>query len=297
MQAGGGSRSFVTKQKNVTMKILKWVLRANGIFSLLSGSAALLFAKDLAPIFGVPGFEQVFRGLGFALVGFAISVLWLSWKPLIKWVLVIILMDFLWVMGSVLIVAVDLFHFSSIGQQAIATIGVAVLIFAVGQSYGMQGFDQPNEKGLKRLLFSRTVHANKETTWKTISDVGNYHRFAPNIDRVHVVSGEGEGMIRACSHKSNSWTEVATLWEEGSQYSFTVDTDAPDYPFPLSYLKGTWKVEEVKKNQTQIMMVFEFRYKRAYQNLVLHPFLKGKFEKICKELLDNWQREIEGKVA
>jgi len=135
--------------------------------------------------------------------------------------------------------------------------------------------------------------ANKEKTWRVISDVSNYHEIAPNIDSVEIISGEGEGMIRKCTHKANNWTEVATLWEEGEQYSFEVNTDAEDYPYPLKFLKGTWQVKEISKSKTEIIMKFDFAYKRKIYKLLLHPFMKSKFNKISEELLDNWQRKLE----
>jgi hypothetical protein len=43
-------------------------------------------------------------------------------------------------------------------------------------------------------------------------------------------------------------------------------------------------------------MLFDFQYKRKYQNLLLHPLLKGKFSKTAEELLENWQKMLENKV-
>jgi len=153
--------------------------------------------------------------------------------------------------------------------------------------------DSLEVKGIKSFAYSRKVKANKEKTWSVISDVSNYHKIASNIDSVEIISGEGKGMVRKCTHKANSWTEVSTLWEEGEQYSFKVNTDAEDYPYPLKFLQGTWKVKEISKNETEIVMRFDFAYSRRIHNWLLHPFMKSKFNKICEELLDNWQRKLE----
>ncbi len=126
-----------------------------------------------------------------------------------------------------------------------------------------------------------------------ISDVGNYHTVAPNIDNSQIISGEKNGMVRSCSHGKDSWTETCTLWEDESQYSFKVNTEAEDYPYPLKFLKGTWIVNEVSNNETEIIMVFEFEYKKAIQNVLIHPLMKFQFTKVCKEVLDNWQAKIE----
>jgi len=119
------------------------------------------------------------------------------------------------------------------------------------------------------------VTASKENTWKTISDVSNYHEVAPNINSVEIISGEGKGMVRSCTHEKDSWTEVATLWEEGEKYSFQVNTEAENYPYPLKYLQGAWKVDEITESQTKITMIFEFAYRWKIYNLLIHPFVKN----------------------
>lgn len=153
--------------------------------------------------------------------------------------------------------------------------------------------ESSNVKGVKNMVVSRIVNADKEKTWKLISDVSNYHKIAPNIDSVEIISGKDKGMIRKCTHKGDSWTEVATLWEEGERYSFKVDTDADDYPYPLKFLQGTWIITKISARQTEISMQFDFTYKRKIHNLLIHPFVKSKFKRTSEELLDNWQRKLE----
>jgi ribosome-associated toxin RatA of RatAB toxin-antitoxin module len=78
-----------------------------------------------------------------------------------------------------------------------------------------------------------------------------------------------------------------------SKYSFLVNTAAPDYPYPLKYLKGSWEVEEVYSAHTGIVMSFELVYKRKFHNLLLHPILKSRFQKTAEELLKNRQVLLE----
>ncbi len=39
-------------------------------------------------------------------------------------------------------------------------------------------------------------------------------------------------------------------------------------------------------------MHFVFRYRHAFQNWLLHPFLRYQFGKIGEKLLDNWEEAI-----
>ena len=274
------------------MKNLQISLAANGIFSSISGAVLILTHQKTAQLFGVES-STVFWVIGIGLLLFALSIFIEVKKQRSIFVLLIIVQDVLWVFGSGAVLAFRPFHISPIGNLAIAVVALIVLFFAMAQSKALAQVDTSSEKGMKRFVFERNVNASKAESWKVISDVANYHVVAPNIDEVKILSGEGKGMVRSCSHGKNSWTETCTAWNEEEQYSFEVNTNAPDYPYPLKYLKGTWVIEGTAPNQTKIMMVFEFQYKKNIHNVLLHPFMKGKFNKICDELLDNWQRILE----
>lgn len=275
------------------MKILRITLLSNALFSLLSGLVLLLFYQSVSQWFGVDH-KITFWVLGIGLLIFAYTVFIEVKKPEPIKVFAIIVQDLMWVIGSIVLLSFKPFGISLLGNQVIAIVAFMVFLFGVGQTIGLAQVDNHKEKGLKKIVVERIVNANKERTWKTVANVGNYHSVAPNIDSVEIISGEKEGMVRKCTHKADSWTEVATLWEEGETYSFKVNTEAHDYPYPLKYLTGNWLVEEVAENKTRIRMTFEFIYKRKIHNILIHPFLIKKFNKTCDELLDNWQKELEG---
>ncbi|MCH2226038.1 MAG: SRPBCC family protein [Crocinitomicaceae bacterium] len=276
------------------MSTLQLALLGNGIFSLSSAILIIIFKNKVANWFGLEK-SIAFLIIGLCLFYFSYSIFKELKNPNPEAVFYIIVQDLIWVVASVLILTIKPFGISALGNQIIAGVAFVVLFFGIGQSVGLAQTDNVDDKGMKRLNFERVVNATKVETWKAISDVSNYHKVAPNIDDVEIISGEGEGMVRSCSHKSDSWTEVCTQWTEEEQYSFRVNTEAEDYPYPLKYLKGTWKVEEISKDSTKIIMEFEFAYKRKIYNLLIHPFMKSKFNKICKELLDNWQIQLENK--
>jgi len=163
---------------------------------------------------------------------------------------------------------------------------------AINQSSALAQIDSAAKKDIKQLTFKRTIKASKTKVWKVISDVGNYHQVAPNIDTVTIISGSEEGMVRLCSHGKDSWTETCSVWQEEKTFSFEVNTRADDYPYPLSLLEGTWNVIEIAPYLTEVEMIFEFKYKRKVYNL-LHPIMRMKFKRVVTELLDNWQDMLE----
>ncbi|PCJ63929.1 MAG: hypothetical protein COA58_14965 [Bacteroidetes bacterium] len=273
------------------MNKIQKTLSINAIFSLASGLGLIVFHKQIANVFEV-NVSTVFGIIGFGLFLFSLSIIReikLQRRASIKKV---IALDYIWVLGSALLLVFRPFKISSMGNNTIAIIALVVLFMAINQSQALAQTDDNSQKGRKQLVFKRTVKASKSDVWKVISDVANYHQVAPNIDDVHIVSGTEKGMIRSCSSGKRSWTETCSIWQEEKAYSFIVNTSAPDYPYPISFLQGTWNVEEVDSNQTEIEMIFEFSYKKKILNL-LHPIMKMKFSQASNELLDNWQKIIE----
>lgn len=276
------------------MNILQKSLTANAVFSILNGALLLIFQEKFIKIFGVWP-SNFFVILGILLLSFALTIIMEIKKQRAIPILWIIIQDALWVIGSIVLLLFNPFNISTEGNIIITIVGSVVLVLGLGQAKGLARIDERDKKGRKVFTFKRKVKGTKSKAWEVISDVANYHEVAPNIDGSKVISGEKKGMVRSCSHGKDSWTETCTLWEDQKQYSFMVDTQAPDYPYPLKSLKGTWMVNEISSSENEIIMVFEFEYKKYIQNILIHPMMKHRFTKVCKKLLDNWQNMIESK--
>jgi ribosome-associated toxin RatA of RatAB toxin-antitoxin module len=274
------------------MNQLQKSLQINAIFSGLTGVLLVALNKPVASLFDTSN-SSVFWIVGTGLIFFSLTIIYEIKKQQPFRVLLIIIQDFLWVLGSIMLLTLQPFEISKMGSVTIAFVAMIVLFMGFNQAKALAKIDSLSTKRVKQLRYERTINSPKATVWSVISDVAKYHLVAPNIDDVKVISGKGEGMVRSCSHGKDSWTETCSLWAEEEEYAFEVNTAAPDYPYPFKYLKGNWKVEETDDAQTKVNMIFEFEYKRKFQNWFLHPILKGKFSKTAGELLDNWQREIE----
>jgi len=273
------------------MNTLQRFLLANALFSSLCGLCAVSLQGPLQQLFAVAR-GPFFLVLGLLLLFFALTLGVEIKKQHSLAVLGIIGLDLLWVLGSIYLLIWDPFHISLEGNMVIALVASVVLIMALGQSKGLSRLDEDVQPGLKVLQFSRTFPAPLTKVWELVSDVGNYHQVAPNIDSSQIVSGEKEGMVRTCSHGNEKWTETCVLWEEQQQYAFLVNTGAADYPYPLKHLKGTWITRAISEHQSEVQLHFEFAYNKAWQKLLLHPFLKHQFTRVCRELLNNWEAKL-----
>jgi len=139
----------------------------------------------------------------------------------------------------------------------------------------------------------RVVDSPAKVVWEVISNLDEYHQYAPNLSRSEVLSGEGVGLRRRCHDtKGRGWDEQCVLWREGEIYSMEVDPEG--YPYPFSKMQGTWGLEE-RSNGTLIKMRFDYLPK---PNLpIIGPLMdklavKPAMAKISKELMDNWEAQI-----
>ncbi len=118
-------------------RLLRYSLRGNAAFSSLSGLAALIFATPLASALGT-GPPLALRLLGAQLFGFALLLVWLAARPLIRpaFVWAVIAADLLWVVGTVPIVMSG--ELSSAGNWTAGMIADVVALFALLQYLGVR---------------------------------------------------------------------------------------------------------------------------------------------------------------
>ena len=115
-------------------KKLSLTLKINAIFSLVNGLAMLFFYKQIAAFMNFE-YPQVLLAIGIILIGFAALVYRTAVastisKKLIKF---IIIQDWLWVVGSVLIIALQAFSINRIGFIVIGVIALIIADFAIFQ--------------------------------------------------------------------------------------------------------------------------------------------------------------------
>jgi ribosome-associated toxin RatA of RatAB toxin-antitoxin module len=274
------------------MNTLQRALLPNGILALTSGGAVALLRHQLSQIFGIEN-TQILLIIGIIVSIFGLSVLAEVKMQRALATLWIITQDALWAIGTIVLIVFQPFELTDAAYWIIALYALPVVVFVWFQGHGLSTIDTKSGSSRKIFNFKRKVKADKNKVWEVVSDVGNYHEVAPNIDDSKIISGQGLGMVRKCAHGKDQWAEKCTLWDEGNEYSFEVETSAPDYPYPLKFLKGTWRVSEIQPNVTEIEMEFEFEYKKKIQNILVHPFMKSQFTKVCKKLLDTWQKKLE----
>lgn len=113
---------------------LKRALIANAIFSGLSGLALLLAADTLNEFMNLSN-TLALRLVGIGLLVFVVQLIGAIRKPGAKVVRMIIIQDWLWVLGTAVIIALNLFDISFEGKMLMTIVAAIVGGMAVTQGY------------------------------------------------------------------------------------------------------------------------------------------------------------------
>lgn len=113
---------------------LRWVLKGNAAFSLLSGLALIMTYTSLAGLMGIRH-EAVLLYVGIGLVFFSGIVFHAGWRKMLlpKQVWAIVLQDWVWVVASGIIISIEAWGLSATGYWLIGGVAILVADFAVFQ--------------------------------------------------------------------------------------------------------------------------------------------------------------------
>jgi hypothetical protein len=115
------------------MNELQKALKYNAIFSSMSGLIMILFNNQIAELFGTSN-NSVFWIVGLILIYFTITIWYEIRKQRKIAILWIIIQDFLWVMGSVILILLNPFDITSLGNLIIGIIAFIVLLMGLNQT-------------------------------------------------------------------------------------------------------------------------------------------------------------------
>lgn len=119
------------------MNILQKALRTNALFSSISGGIMIVLNQSIAKLFGTSN-NNVFWIVGLVLIYFALTI----WYEIIKQrklaVIWIVIQDYTWVLGSLILILFNPFEITLIGNIIIGTIALIVLFMAINQMNGLR---------------------------------------------------------------------------------------------------------------------------------------------------------------
>ncbi|WP_298937472.1 SRPBCC family protein [uncultured Ruegeria sp.] len=281
-------------------------LKLNSQFSALNGLALLIAGGLVAPVLTANPVDWAtmgLRGLGLGLLGFALVLYLLSKNKFVSRSAVneIVILDALWVLGSVGLIAFFGDTLTTNGIIVVTIVAMVVAFLAIAQFAAASKIQKPvpiasveTREGKLYATVKRTVKAPKEVVWNVMTDHPAYADVADNISKVEVLSGEGLGMKRRCyGPKGENWEETCDLFEPGHSYGFRIHTDADDYPYPFEELSGRWTVVEHSVGSEFDIEIVATLKGSAASKWLFATMAKPQFKAILIDLADAWADRME----
>jgi len=286
--------------------LLRKSLRANALFSLISGIlliatagplAGLMFAEPVE-LFGF-GMETVLFAAGIGIVVFAADVWFISRSDRISLFQskLVVFLDAGWVVGSAALLLLWPEVFTTVGMATIIVVAIVVADLGIMEFVGvMMTYEGESEVSADYQGDHLTITATLATdlpsgqVWSVMRQQERYAEVADNLSSVKVIRGSAKGMVRECADpKGQTWRETCTRWEEGEGFAFRIHTDAPDYPYPIAELAGDWSVADLGSG-SRIKMVFQAKAKSGLMNKLAFKMMAVPFAPLCDRLMHNWVR-------
>ncbi|MCV0425943.1 MAG: SRPBCC family protein [Roseibium sp.] len=281
-------------------------LGLNCAFSTASGILLLVLPETLSEILFIEPASWVplvIQGIGLGLVIFALDLLLMTLNSFVTRleVMLIVAADVAWIVASIAFALLAMNHLTETGILLIDIVALCVAVFAIGQFLGARRITPPSSKasvtsrdGYVIASVRRAVAAPVSAVWKVMNDHPGYAEVASNLSKVEVLSGDGIGMQRRCyGPKGEHWTETCDAFEVEQSYGFTIHTDAPDYPYPISDLKGRWSVTPVG-NGAEFAIDITARPKGNFlMRLLFLLAAKKQFKGVLVQLADRWSERME----
>ena len=291
----------------VELTALRNVLRLNAVFSIVTGVAMALFAERLGARLGiVDDWIAPLRAIGVGLIGCAVGLLVIGAMAahrVVTATVPVVVCDLGWVIGTIVLIATG--SFSTRGAVIGGLVAAVVLDFAILQWRALRRSLAAIERApagsgdmatVEAVLFRRDLPASAGALWPVMTDHELYARLARNLGGATAVTENGPGLVRQCRDTSgNTWNESCTLWDPGRRFAVTVHTDAPDYPYPLTMMQGSWGVAPTSDpDRAAITMAFAFQPSSGVKGAMMALMMNTTIRPILRRIARGWERAAAG---
>ena len=275
------------------------LFRRNAAFSAVTGASAVLAATPVADFLAVPTPAVV--GVGAGLLAFAGGLSALARRraeTLGAWGTVIGAADAAWVVGSLAFLAVH--RPGAVGTALLLSASAVVALFAAAQ---LRAAGRLDDQGPRVVEVVREVAGDSEGVWQVMTDGELYGRLAPNLSKVGPFSTGSTGSTgtsnqrRCWDRMGKHWDETRTAWQPGKSYAVRVHTDAPDYPYPLKALRGTWSVAPAGPGRAVVTIRFEFEPRAGAAGRAFAATMAATGPAISKRIIAGWENEVAARSA
>ncbi|MCU0498810.1 MAG: SRPBCC family protein [Anaerolineae bacterium] len=271
---------------------LKTALLANALFSILSGLMLILFSDAVRSLIGI-GELILYQFVGVGLLGFASIVIWTATRNPINTFLamMISLADFLWVIGTLLVILGVFSLLQPLGMLILLGVGAIVLFFGVRQLQGIQEvYTISGDPNTQRLCVAVVTPASADQLWPMIADLPSIQRYSPNLTQVILRNQAESGVdaIRQCTDvRGKTWAEHCQRYDhQMRRVDFKFLADEPGFPYPFKTMLGGWQVTPNPNGTGSTVTIwFEVTPKYRAAHPIILAFLARNFARSFGELV------------
>lgn len=225
---------------------LRLALASNATFSLCC-ALLMLFRPELVGQWLEIDAPLTLQAIGVGLVLFAADLLHqitrqriATWRALLTSVL-----DFSWVAGSFVLIALFPSLLSHTGKLIVA--GVADVVFGccLWQLWAIARVHRTGKDGMYRHCVIVETNAPAEKMWQIVSNYGDIKNYMPSLKYSGVLDGKilGVGAIRSCEDRSGKqWSEQCIALNPGHSFAVRFLIEAANFSFPAKTMTGGWEV-------------------------------------------------------
>lgn len=201
------------------MRLLRSTLRANGLFSLLAGMTAVVFAETLASEMAVSTSVLYVVGIGVGLFGVSILVFSLRQEIDLRLASLIAVADVIWVIGAIVILAIP---GSMSSKWILGLVSIPVAVFAVLQ---LRGIARATHEQSWEISATEQIAATPDQVWAPLVDIEGYSAWNPFMVRGSGVIAKGE--VLEISMGSMNFKPTVTEAREGESFEWLGQVLAP----------------------------------------------------------------------
>jgi Polyketide cyclase / dehydrase and lipid transport len=259
-----------------TTVLLRLALAANALFSLSCAALMLLRPSLVSSWLGVH-VSLIFQVVGVGLAVFAVDLLhqatrhrMATWRALYASAA-----DFLWVIGSVILLGLFPNALSGSGNVLVIVVAAIVLMFGVWQVWAIAKAHQLQGTDEYRHCILVETNAPADAMWRVVSRLGAIKNYMPSLKNSVVLDGRspGIGAVRMCEdHAGQRWSEQCTEFKDGHSFTVRFLSEAPDFPFPAKTMHGGWNVIPTHHG-SQMMVWWELVPKQRWSAPIVLPLL------------------------
>ncbi len=270
---------------------LRFALMGNALFSFSSGML-LLFAPSLVGEWLGIQASIILQAIGIGLIVFAAELIYQATrKRILTWrALIASAADFMWVVGSIIVLLVFPQLFSSFGKTLLLAVASVVFVFGVWQLLAAGRTHRIKETGEYRHCIIVETNAPADKMWRIVGNIGNIKKYMPSLKHSYIMDNKnpGVGAVRTCkNHAGKQWSEECIEFNPGRSFTVRFLSEDPEFPFPAKTMRGGWEVTP-SDSGSQVMVWWELTPKSKLLAPVILPLLAFQvdrdFPKIIKRM-------------